>query len=239
MSRRGALVAQLGIDVSPAVLRLPAIMPAPDSSLALNEPVIAPSVAGGAASAASDAELVAQAVAGQRWAEAELYARHAGDVLGIATRLIGRHADAEDIAQDTFVTAFEQLAKLRDAHAFRGWLLRIAVHQVHRRFRRRKLLRKLGMDRGEDDASLAQQALPQVDAETRAELRKLDAVLAELPAGERTAWMLRHVEGLELKEIAEAADVSLATIKRWIGRAEERVAAHVKVPALGAEDVHV
>src|SRR5689334_13405072 len=102
MSRRGVLVAQLGIDVSPAVLRLPAIMPAPDSSLALNEPVIAPSVAGGAAGTASDAELVAQAVAGQRWAEAELYARHAGAVLGVATRLIGRHADAEDIAQDTF-----------------------------------------------------------------------------------------------------------------------------------------
>ncbi len=177
-----------------------------------------------------------QALAGRRGAEEALYRRHSAAVIGLATRLLGRSADAEDVAQDTFVTALSQLSQLRDGQAFRGWLLRIAVHQVHRRFRRRKLLRKLGLDRGEDDGGLAQQALPQVDAETRAELRKLDTVLAELPTGERTAWMLRYVEGLELKEVAEAADVSLATIKRWIARADERVRAHVQLPNIQEGD---
>jgi RNA polymerase sigma-70 factor (ECF subfamily) len=104
------------------------------------------------------------------------------------------------------------------------------VHHVHRIFRRRKLLRALGMDRGEDDAGLARQALPSVSAETQAELGKLDAVLAQLPSKERIAWMLRHVEGYELKEVAEATDASLASVKRWIAKADERVRAHCEVP---------
>ena len=174
----------------------------------------------------SDAELVDAVLAGRRSAESALYRRHAGAVLRVAERLLGRSAEAEDVVQDTFLTAFERMAQLRDAEAFRAWLLRIAVRHVHRRFRRRRLLRVLGLDRGQDDATLARLAVSPLDTETRAELGKLDGALRELPARQRVAFMLRHVEGYELSEVASACGTSLATVKRWLQRADAVVRSH-------------
>jgi RNA polymerase sigma-70 factor (ECF subfamily) len=105
--------------------------------------------------------------------------------------------------------------------------VRIAISHVHRRFRRRRLLRAFGLDRGHDDATLARLALSPLDTETRSELGRLDAAMADLPAQHRVAFMLRHVEGYELQEIADACDASLATVKRWLARADEVVRAHV------------
>jgi RNA polymerase sigma-70 factor (ECF subfamily) len=104
-------------------------------------------------------------------------------------------------------------------------VVRIAVSLVHRRFRRRKLLRALGLDRGEDDAGLANLALPALDPERRADLARLDAALRRLPAPERVAFVLRHVEGYEHAEAAAVCDCSLATIKRRLQRAEDSVRA--------------
>ena len=176
----------------------------------------------------SDAELVAQAVAGRRSAEAVLYLRHARSVAAVATRLLGRTADAEDVLQDAFLTAFERLPQLRDPAQFRGWLVRIAIRHVHRRFRRRRLLRRFGLDQGHDDATLARLSLSPLDTETRSELARLDAALGTLPSQQRIAFMLRHVEGYELREVADACDSSLATVKRWLARADEVVRAHTR-----------
>jgi RNA polymerase sigma-70 factor (ECF subfamily) len=175
---------------------------------------------------ATDAELVTAVRRGERIAEERLYRRHVQAVAGVAVRLLGRSAEAEDVVQDSFVSAFERLSQLRDADAFRPWLLRIAVHHVHRRFRRRKLLALLGLDRGQDDAGLAQLAAPGMDHEGRVELGRIDAALRTLGAAERVAWMLRHVEGYGLGQIAIASGVSLATVKRRLQRAETCVAAY-------------
>jgi RNA polymerase sigma-70 factor, ECF subfamily len=174
-----------------------------------------------------DAAWVLRALAGDRAAEEQLYRAHVDAVSGLALRLLGRRQDAEDITQDVFVTALSRLGQLREPAALRSWLLRITVHEAHRRFRRRKLLRTLGFDRDAPDAGLAQLAAPQLSADGRAELGRIDAVLLTLPARERLCWLLRHVEGYELTEVASACEASLASIKRWLGRAETRVRAHV------------
>ena len=70
----------------------------------------------------SDSELVRAVLAGRRSAEAELYKRHARAVGAVAARLLGRSADAEDVVQDTFLTAFERIRQLRDPELFRPWL---------------------------------------------------------------------------------------------------------------------
>jgi len=174
-----------------------------------------------------DAELVVRAKTKDRAAEEQLYRTHVEAVAGLAMRLLGRSSDAEDVVQDAFITAFSRLHQLRDGRMFRAWLLRITVHEAHRRFRRRKLLRALGLDRGHDDVGLAALADPGLPAEDRAELAALDRALARLPARERIVWQLRHVEGHELAEIASACEASLASIKRWLVRAEAHVQAHV------------
>lgn len=190
-------------------------------------------------SAPDDAELVRRALTGDRWAEEALYHRHVRAVTGVTIRLLGRTAEAEDVVQDTFVSALERLQQLRDPAMFRAWLLRIAVHHVHRRFRRRKLRRTLGLQDGVDDASLRELAAPGQSPETRAELQKLDVALAGLPSRHRVAWMLRHVEGLRLREVATVCDTSLATVKRWLVVADQVVSAHVAhVGETGGEGGH-
>jgi RNA polymerase sigma-70 factor, ECF subfamily len=171
----------------------------------------------------SDHELVTRALSGERWALALLYRRHVRSVTERVTRLLSRCAEAEDVVQDAFVSAFRDLPGLADPARFGPWLMRIAVHQAHRRFRRRRLLGKLGFDRGEDDARLEQIADPALDPHQRLELARLGHALARLAADERLAWMLRYVEGCELTELAEQCDCSLATVKRRLQRAELRL----------------
>ena len=87
------------------------------------------------ADAASDAQLVARAIEGDRWGREMLYRRHAAYLLAIAARLLGNRNEGEEVVQDTFVTAFEQLRTLREPAALRGWLAQIAVSLVRRRMR--------------------------------------------------------------------------------------------------------
>jgi RNA polymerase sigma-70 factor (ECF subfamily) len=180
----------------------------------------------------SDVELVERAQRGDSWAEEALFRRHVGRVAQVAQRLLGRTAEAEDVVQDAFVIALEQLPKLREGSAFRAWLLRIVVHQAHRRYRKRRMLTRLGFV-SDDGEALSGQAREDTDPEMKAELRKLDRVLSELAARERFAWVLRHVEGYQLEEVAAACDCSLATVKRWIARADERVRKHVQIEEPG------
>ena len=179
------------------------------------------------ADAASDAQLVARAIEGDRWGREMLYRRHASYLLAIAARLLANRSEGEEIVQDTFVTAFEQLRTLREPAALRGWLAQIAVSLVRRKLRRARLMRVLGLDHGADDATLAALASPGTRPDQRAELALVDRVLSTISANVRIAWMLRHVEGLELAEVASACGCSLATVKRRIAAAETAIRAHI------------
>src|SRR6185369_12024808 len=159
-----------------------------------------------------DAELVLRARAGEAWAQAAIFRRYVEDVTNVVTRLLGRLGDADDVVQDTFVDAFSDLGTLREPEALRSWLIGIGVRRVRRRIRRTQFLRKLGLDRGADDATLAATASDAASPEVRAELALVDDVLAKVGAEARIAWMLRKVEGEELSAVASAIGVSLATV---------------------------
>ena len=171
-----------------------------------------------------DADLVRRALAGDRWAEEALYRRHVRAVTNAVTRLLGRSSEADDVIQDTFVRALERLSDVRDGVAFRAWVQRIAVSLCHRRFRKRKLLRALGLDRGDDDATLAAHAYEGSRPDLVAELREIDRVLARMSESSRTAWILHRAEGWTLEETANALDVSLATCKRRLREADDVIA---------------
>lgn len=173
-----------------------------------------------------DEALVLAIRAGKQDAEEKLYRRHAGAVLGLSTRHLHSRDDAMDVLQDAFVTAFERLSELRDPAAFRPWLLRVTASLVHRRFRRRKFLRLLGLGHKDAPLSLDELVDPTTSPEARAELRLLDRKLATLSDNERSAWMLRHIDGFALEEVADACGCSLATVKRRIAAADAVVRAH-------------
>jgi RNA polymerase sigma-70 factor (ECF subfamily) len=179
-----------------------------------------------------DAQLVERARNGAVAAQAELFRRHAPPLLQLLTRLLAATSDAEDALQDTFITAFADLVHLRDSGAFPAWLRRIAVHQAHRRFRKRRLLAALGLDHAPTDMTLADLADPDAGPDVLAELARLDQILLRLSAKNRTAWILRYVEGCELTEVASSCGCSLATAKRRVAAAQARVARHFDLPGV-------
>ncbi len=203
----------------------PALLPSPprqpDGSVVVRAPT--------SADALGDAELVRRAVSGDSWAEEFIYRRYVRAIWNMVLRMLRSTADAEDVVQDTFATAFRELSRLRDTAALRGWLLRIAVRHVHRRLRRRRLRQLLGLERQEaDEVSLESIAAEAVSAEARAELMMIDRILARAPSEQRIAWALRHVEGESLEEVALACGCSLATVKRRIAAVDERLRSHVR-----------
>lgn len=175
-----------------------------------------------------DAALVALARGGDRWAEEVLFRRHARAVARVAHRLLGRRDEVEDVVQETFVTALSGLDRLRDPASVAPWLKRIAVHAVHRRFRRARLLRWLGIGSAPPDETEAV-ASGAPTPERLGELALARRVIDALPADERVVWLLRHQEGEGLAEVAALAGCSLATAKRRLARAEARIAEHVGV----------
>lgn len=174
--------------------------------------------------APTDGELVARALDGDRWAEEALYKRHVHRVTGVVSKMLRHGPDVEDVVQDTFVEALEQLDRVRDPERVGRWLVGIAVHKTHRRFRRRKLLRAFGLDRSFDDERLGMTLAGDATQEISVELSRIDAALDAMDANERTAFVLRHLEGYLLEEVAAIARCSLATVKRRIARADAIVA---------------
>jgi RNA polymerase sigma-70 factor (ECF subfamily) len=171
----------------------------------------------------SDTDLVQRARQGNRWAEEMLYRRHATFLLGICTRLLREMSDAEDVVQDAYIDAFEQLPNLRHPHLFRRWLTGIAVHKVHRRLRRRRLLRILGLADSQQEHSLESCLAGGASPEVYADIVCLDHSLRKLADAPRVAWQLRYIEGYRLEEVADLCQCSLATAKRRIAEAEQTV----------------
>lgn len=174
--------------------------------------------------AAAELELVRAAARGDQQAAEQLFHLAAPDLTRWVSRVVLGSDDAQDIVQDTFVAAFTQLKALKQPGAFRGWLRTIALTQVRRRFRKQRLLRRLGfadVEPMEVESMISDHAPP----EAVAELKQVAALLKQLPTDEALALVLRRVEGYRLEEIAEQLGLSLATVKRRLTAAEARFTA--------------
>lgn len=174
----------------------------------------------------SDEALVGRALEGDRSAEDALVRRYAALIANLAARLLGSRQDAEDLAHDALVDALSGLSRLREPAAFRAWLVRITVLRARSVLRRRRVARALGLDRTVPDEELAALASPDAATHVRAELALLDAALARASTDARLAWLLRHVEELELTEVAGALGCSLASAKRRIAEADAVIRRH-------------
>jgi RNA polymerase sigma-70 factor (ECF subfamily) len=183
---------------------------------------------------ADDEALVGRARARDLSAFEALYRRHAGFAMNLAVRIQGNATDAEDIVHDAFLRASERLSELRDGSAFRAWLGSIVVRLVRSRLRRRRLFSRLGLG-GVDRIELDAIASPSADPESRVLLAQVYSLLQTLPADDRIAWTLRHVDRHSLSVVAVLADCSLATVKRRISRAQQYLSERFVAP-FGAHD---
>ena len=165
----------------------------------------------------SDAALVTAVRAGDQQAKAALFDRYAGYVRGIVVRLLGLERDVPDVVHDVFVAALQDIERLQNEAALKSWLTSVAVFTVRRHIRakaRRRWLSFMGPD------EVPEQIAVHANPETQRALSTAYALLAELDVDDRVAFTLRYIEDMELKDVADACQVSLATAKRRIKRAE-------------------
>jgi len=170
----------------------------------------------------TDAALVVAARAGEAWAQEALFRRHARLAFGLAHRFLPRELEADDLVQDSFLYAFQHLNQLANAQAFSAWLGSIVVRTASKRFRRQRMLKRLGL-RHFAAIDLDEVVAPSAPPDVAAELRAVYAVIDRLPAAERIALVLRRVEGFEIPQIATYMATSESTVKRKLRAAEARL----------------
>jgi RNA polymerase sigma-70 factor (ECF subfamily) len=168
-----------------------------------------------------DAALVVAVMARRPGAAGRMWDRYAPLVRRVLRRMLGP-VDVEDALQDAFLRLFRDLATLRDASALRSFLIGITLHVAKSELRRRRARRWLRLS---DDGVLAEPD-PLVEDELhepRAAIQRLYEVLDRVSDERRTVFVLRYVEGLELAELSAVLDCSLATTKRRVADAAQRV----------------
>ncbi|HVZ61935.1 MAG TPA: sigma-70 family RNA polymerase sigma factor [Terriglobales bacterium] len=176
--------------------------------------------------AVDELSLVRAAKAGDVSAYEQLVRRYDRNVFRIAQHITHNREDAEDVVQDAFLKAYENLAKFQEQSKFYTWLVRIAVNEALMRLRKRRPERTVSLDedvRTEDDSiprEIADWSPNPEQLYTQAELRDLlQKTIQGLPPGFRTVFVLRDVEGLSTEETAEALNLSIPAVKSRLLRA--------------------
>jgi RNA polymerase sigma-70 factor, ECF subfamily len=175
--------------------------------------------------ARSDAELVGAMRRGEEWAAAALLDRYGPLVERLIRRIMGNDADLADLVQDAFATILSSMDQVRDENAVKAWMSSIAVHTAHHAIRRRKLTRWIFFWQKGDACDMPGR---EADLGGREALRRVYTALDQLSAGDRVVFTLRFIDEMPLEDVAAACDMSLATVKRKIARAEQRFVAIAK-----------
>jgi RNA polymerase sigma-70 factor (ECF subfamily) len=166
----------------------------------------------------TEREWIALAKSGDKSAYEQLVQRYQRLVVSVAYRHGLDLAEAEDVAQETFVKAWLALPRFQEsAGSLRAWLCRIAINvtmDAHRRSRPMQALDEQILDSDSDPAD---------QAEADARIRVVRRALAQLPAASRTALILREYEGLSYTEIATALDIPQGTVMSRLNYARSRM----------------
>ncbi len=171
-----------------------------------------------------DRPWVDRARGGDADAFGELVTRYQHRIVNFTLTLTSDRANAEDLAQETFLRAYRGLASFRGTSSFKTWLYQIATNVARTHTAKRRTRREELADDSAASARRFEEAATDEDIESRAILRqRLDAALASLPIELREAVVLRDVEGLEYREISTALGVPMGTVESRIFRARQRL----------------
>ncbi|HVJ06686.1 MAG TPA: RNA polymerase sigma factor [Candidatus Saccharimonadales bacterium] len=170
--------------------------------------------------------LVEAARGGDIGAFESLVRRYDRNVFRIAQHITQNREDAEDVVQDAFLKAYQNLGQFQGQSKFYTWLVRIAVNEALMRLRRRRPERMVSID---EDVKTEEDSMPREIADwspnpeqqyTQAELKDiLGKTIQGLPPSFRTVFVLRDVEGLSTEETASALELSVPAVKSRLLRA--------------------
>ncbi len=210
--------------------------PAGDPSKPVKEPS-GPVAYDSANDSDDDFQLVAKAKGGDMRAYDALVTRHRGRIFAMIRNMIHQEADAWDLAQEVFIKAWQALPRFEAKARFSTWLYRIA-HNVVYDFTRKRKIESAGelndeiFDRDRiDPAAVTTPSGGEApdDSMAHGELRaKIEAALAKLSPEHREAVVLKDVQGLSYKEIADAMECTLGTVMSRLFYARQKLQALLK-----------
>jgi RNA polymerase sigma-70 factor, ECF subfamily len=171
--------------------------------------------------------LIDRCVSGDEAACADLVTAHQRTVFNLAFHLLGDRDEALDVSQEVFLRVFRTLSRFRGQSALRTWIYRIVVNQVRNRqrwWRRRRRADLVSLDDhlkrcGEIEAT--REILPDRLLASKETAERIWAAMERLPFDQRTALVLRELDGLRYEEIAFTLNVAVGTVKSRLTRARQ------------------
>ena len=183
----------------------------------------------------NDAELITRVLKGEREAYRPIVLRYQGRLHAMVMGMVRNGEDAKDITQNAFIKAYENLATFRIESSFYTWLYRIAMNLAIDHCRKGVRRKTSALDDSvaprDDDGTILQSTT--IDnahqALARKELQKrIFAALDDIPEEHREVVLLREIEGLSYKEIAEVLDIPEGTVMSRLFYARKKLQAALK-----------
>jgi RNA polymerase sigma factor (sigma-70 family) len=163
--------------------------------------------------------LVQQCLNGEASAYRALYDRYSKAMYNTALRILNRTDDAEDILQEAFTDAFQQLSSFEGRSTFGAWLRQIVVYKSIGHLKKQKLL----LNSLESDAeNIADDSAVDED-EVWYSVDSIKQAMQKLPDGYRTVLTLHLIEGFEQEEVAEMMKVAHSTVRTQYMRAKQKL----------------
>ena len=175
----------------------------------------------------ADAQVVARVRAGEAEAFRVLVARHGRTVFRLACRMTGNEHDAEDVVQEAFLKAFRKLGEFEERSQCGSWIHRIAANCAYdllrARARQEARIERRSTEEGPALDVAADDPAPDRLLAGDEVRRRLRAAMARMSALERSAFTLRHIEGLSIAEISRALELDASAAKQSVFRAVRKV----------------
>ena len=181
-----------------------------------------------------EAALIQRCASGDETAFAEVVAEHQRMVVQLAMNLLGDRDEALDLSQDVFIRVFRTIGQFRGQSQLRTWIYRIAVNQArnrHRFWRRRRRSDQVSLDahvEAHGDFICGSEVGPDRILQQKELAALLQDALDALPFDQRTAIVLREVDGLSYDEIAFSLGVAVGTVKSRLTRARQTLRAGLR-----------
>jgi RNA polymerase sigma-70 factor, ECF subfamily len=167
----------------------------------------------------SDDTLVRETLDGSSEAFRLLVDRYRGRLYAIAGGMLRRDEEAADVVQEAFLKAYRSLGRYRGG-AFAAWLRRILVNECLTVMRERHPY--LSLEELDQELPAGSRS-PEAECLAHAEAGAIRAAMRTLPAHYRSALVLRVLEGLSYREIAQMLEVPVSTVETWIHRGRQRM----------------
>jgi RNA polymerase sigma-70 factor (ECF subfamily) len=174
----------------------------------------------------SDGEIVQRIVAGDPAPFQILMRRYNQRLFRVARSILRSSCEAEDVVQQTYLSAYLNLSQFEGRASFSTWLVRICVHESLLRVRRRKR-QELPMDDHESTPDELGDGDPEQQASTRELARLLESACDSLPDGYRVVFMMRGIEEMSTAETAACLDLSEEAVKVRFHRARALLKEHI------------